>query len=88
MKKSILLFMASLTNCINSFKSVRAARELEPPSVANVKNSVPVLQKHLLRERAIRRIYELDLNCIIKEICVKLQKTNTDKTEVEAALHG
>ena len=88
--------MASLTNCINSFKSVRAARELEPPSVANVKNSVPVLQKHLLRERererererAIRRIYEADLNCIIKEICVKLQKMNTDKTEVEAALHG
>ena len=40
------------------------------------------------RERVIRRIYEADLNCIIKEICVKLQKMNTDKTEVEAALHG
>jgi len=39
-----------LTNCINNFKKVSAARELEPPSVANVKNSVPVLQKHILRE--------------------------------------
>jgi len=75
-RKCKMISMTCLTDCIYSFKSVRAAKKkkLGPPSISNVKNSVPVLHKHILRERAIWRIKEADLHCIIKEICVKLQK--------------
>jgi hypothetical protein len=67
-----------------------------------VKNSIPVPQKNILRETAIRWIKELEkqgtrktdrqtveakLLCIIKKLSVKLRKTHRDK-EVEAALYG
>jgi hypothetical protein len=67
---------------------------LKPPPVANAKNSVPVLKKHILRGKERldglrnlntrfekdfnRQTVEANLQCIIKEICVKPRKPNRD----------
>ena len=53
-----LLFMTCFTHCKNNFKKESEPQEkLKPPSVANLKNSISILQKHILRGK--ERLYEL-----------------------------